>query len=125
MCGRVLRVGNSMGGVTVGGSKVGGSKRVKCRCVFQGGVSNVHGSMLMYLLERGLINARAVKSCVLVGMDWGGRGWRESGQDEHKGEWMYHTTLTTCHTHTPTPTPSHIPDTVPSVPLELHPQRSQ
>ena len=49
---------------------------------------NVHGSVLMYLLERGLINAKAVKSCVLVGMDWEGRGRRESGQDEHKREWM-------------------------------------
>ena len=38
------------------------------------GVSNVHGSMLMYLLERGFLNAKEVKSCVLMGMDWEGRG---------------------------------------------------
>ena len=68
------------------------------------GVSNAHGSMLMYLLERGFLNAKEVKSCVLIGMDWEGRGEGErsvtlrcntSSYNPHS---MPHT-----HTHTPHP----------------------
>ena len=47
------------------------------------GVSNVHGSMLMYLLERGFLNAKEVKSCVLMGMDWEGRGGGSHSTMEH------------------------------------------
>ena len=32
----------------------------------------------MYLLERGFISARAIKSCVLLGMDWRGGGEKQA-----------------------------------------------
>ena len=94
--------------------------------VFQVGVSNVHGSMLMYLLERGFLNAKEVKSCVLVGMAWEGRG----GERAVSHPTMEHLTIQPSQHATPTPTPltpsphPPSPDTVQSVPPELCPQRS-